>query len=109
MTKDERLRLQFLSKELYGTSSKYLKMVRNGEKVPKSELKTYEIKRYTEKEIGPFMEELYKEEMELKASQEAEALEQKRKREEEKAEEASQETEEARPDVVKEILETVES
>jgi hypothetical protein len=104
MTKDERLKLNELSKKCYGSSSKWMKMVSKGERGPQVEVledgteRSYQgIVYYTEEEIGKMMEELIKEEEELRAAQEKEALEEKQKREESKQ------------DVIKEILETVES
>lgn len=150
MKRNERLELNRLSKLVYNSSSKWQKMTCKGEKVPK--VKTdpedkspdcFVISRHSEEEIGPMMEDLWKEEQELKAAQEKEAEEQKTKfvgeefakqvkalihedlekmmtdnlnnfgnyknESEKENQEASQEVEETKPDVVKEILETVES
>lgn len=117
MTKNERLELNKLSKQAYGTSSKWQKMVTKGERGPCTEKlddgteRTYQgIVRYSIEEVNKIMEELIKEEAELKAAQEKEALEEKKKREAQKeVKEVEEKTEEAKQDVVKEILETVES
>jgi hypothetical protein len=92
MKKDERLYLEDLSKKLYGSKSKYLKMVTKGEKAPMEEIledgtsrKYIGIHYQTLEQVKDLMEELMKEEDELRAKQEAEALEQKAAREQQKA------------------------
>lgn len=88
MKKNERLYLEDLSKKLYGSKSKYLKMITKGEKAPMEEIledgtsRVYTGIHYsTLGEVKTLMEELVKEEDELRIKQEVEALEQKAKRE----------------------------
>jgi len=110
MTKNERLELNELSKKVYGSANKWSKMVNKGErgalveKLEDGTERTYQgIVYYKVEEIKSLMEDLWKEEQELKAKQEAEAENEANK----KDQEVSKEVEETKPDVVKEILETV--
>lgn len=108
MTKDERIYLEDLSQKLYGSKGKYLKMVTKGEKAPMEEIledgtsrKYVGIHYQTLAEVKKLMEELMKEEDELRAKQEAEALEQKAKRD------AADVSKETPHDPVMDVLETV--
>lgn len=135
MTKNERLELNELSLKVYGKSSQWRKMVEKGEKVPKvktdeDKLPCFEISRYSVEEIKTTMEELFKEEQEkalnemtsesekfgLYEQEEKEiklALEEEAKNQAAKIKKMAGETEEKveeyKQDVIKEILETVES
>lgn len=118
MTKNERLELNELSLKVYGKSSQWKKMVEKGEKVPKvktdeDKLPCFEISRYSVEEIKTTMKELLSEqnadeEKELKLALEEEAKNQAAKIKK-MAGETEEKVEEDKQDVIKEILETVES
>lgn len=79
MKREERLQLNNLSKLLYGTSSKWQKMVNRGEVADLTEtledgtVRKYRgISRYTVEEVKDLMAELWKEEQEKIARDEAE-------------------------------------
>lgn len=99
MKKDDRLILNDLSKKVYGSMSKWQKMVNKGQVGPKTEKledgterKFKGIVYYSVDEIKKMMEDLWKEELELKAEQEKEAIETKENiKAKEKIEETSKE------------------
>lgn len=129
MTRIERLELNRLSKVVYGKTSVWQKMLKNGEVGPQiekmedgTERKYKGITYSTLDQIKTTMQELEVEELELKANQEKEALEQAKKNQENFISENFELMEEMAiknqqdfgvdeniKDVIKEILETVES
>lgn len=120
LTKDERLKLNELSKSVYGSSSKWYKMVTKGEPGPLTrtledgtEEKYKGIVYSTVEEVTKIMQELLNEEEELKAKEELEneAKNQAAKIKEMAAGENSEVEEKTKEagQTIKEILETIES
>ena len=120
MTKDERLYLEDLSQKLYGSKGKYLKMVTKGEKAPMEEIledgtsrKYVGIHYQTVEEVKSLMEELMKEEDELKAKQKLEEKENEEAKKElevealKQAEQIKENAGQEHHDPVMDVLETV--
>lgn len=113
MTKNERLELNQLSKEVYGTTSKWQKMINKGEIAPQVEKMDDGTER-TYMGISYYsVEEIKKTMLELKAEQEAdEEKELKLQQEEEARKQAIKITAQAggepKEEVLKTILDTIE-